>query len=520
MTRATAALGVLLLLTAACGRGEDSGAKVSTAVGSDAEWTRQVLTGEVGPDQPTQIAVDDDRIVVVTVSDEGTIAGFATDKDGRFVAGEPVATGHRPLFLGGVTRFGDDWLTLGSGGLLNDEELLFEMHAFTSPDGRTWTEVGVTGLDAPADVSALVAVDDGVVAAGSLRTAGEPASGGFRPVVWHSADGTSWSTVLLPTGNGSEGSVAAVADTGSELLAVGGIDGRGVLWSSSDGGRSWSMVEREGVPQTFSLNDIAAQDGVVVMSGAVAGGAEDGREGTPLLSRSTDGGLRWQEVSSPPPTNRVEAFATPLFGGGGNFFALTSSFIQSWAEPELCYADIELCRQGSAVTLYFSEGGDRWSRVDTSGIADDEFGEIDQVVAADDGGVHTFRRVEEGTEVSTWPAGLALPTMEEPDDPSTSANILGDDEQPVPGRRYGVPLYIHCGMDWLYLGGEPWQRTDDGSDTETGAGDEVPDHWPVAQQTIFGFATMVSDDLIEYSLTDGEVIATYAPATVEPPGCD
>ena len=73
-------------------------------------------------------------------------------------------------------------------------------------------------------------------------------------------------------------------------------------------------------------------------------------------------------------------------------------------------------------------------------------------------------------------------------------------------------------MDWLYVGGQAWQRTDDGPDTETGAGDDIPDDWPVAQQTIFGYATLVNDDLIEYSIGDGEVISTYAPATQ--PGCE
>jgi hypothetical protein len=97
---------------------------------------------------------------------------------------------------------------------------------------------------------------------------------------------------------------------------------------------------------------------------------------------------------------------------------------------------------------------------------------------------------------------------------------LADGERPEPGRRYGVPLHIHCGMDWLYVGSEPWRRTDGGPDTETGAGDQVPEDWPVAQQTIFGFATLVEDDLIEYSIGDDEVIATYALATTDPPGCD
>lgn len=148
------------------------------------------------------------------------------------------------------------------------------------------------------------------------------------------------------------------------------------------------------------------------------------------------------------------------FAGGERLFVLSYSFIDASSDPEVCYTDIELCRQVQAV------------------------------------GEH-----------------------EDPAD----VDVLAEGDVPERGRRYGVPLYIHCGMDWLYVGGEAWQRTDGGPDIETGAGDEVADDWPVAQQTIFGFATLVSDDLSEYSIGDdgdGEVIATYAPAHAPPPGCE
>ena len=75
-------------------------------------------------------------------------------------------------------------------------------------------------------------------------------------------------------------------------------------------------------------------------------------------------------------------------------------------------------------------------------------------------------------------------------------------------------------MDWLWLGGEAWQRTDTGPNVETGAGDEIDPDWPVAQQTIFGFATLTADDVVEYTLADGALIATYRPARTEPPGCE
>jgi hypothetical protein len=113
-----------------------------------------------------------------------------------------------------------------------------------------------------------------------------------------------------------------------------------------------------------------------------------------------------------------------------------------------------------------------------------------------------------------------LPTRDEPVDPSTDVVLLEDHEVPEVGRRYGVPLYIHCGMDWLDVGGEPWRRTDDGPGPHRGSGDDhSADDWPVAQETVFGFVTLRGADVLEYSIGDGDVIATYGRSEETPPGC-
>ncbi|HET6918637.1 MAG TPA: hypothetical protein VFI46_04135 [Jiangellaceae bacterium] len=204
---------MLLVGVVACGSGSGSSPNVSSGSGPSPGWAGQVLEGEQGPDQAVQIAVDGDQVVVVTVSDHGVVTGFATDDQGRFWPGEPTATGRRYLRLGGVTRFGDGWMALGSGGLPDDEELVFDVRAFSSPDGRAWSEVDAVGFEGQADVTGVAAVDDGLVGVGALRTADDPSEGGFGPVAWHSADGKGWTTMALPTGGGSEGSVQAVAVT-------------------------------------------------------------------------------------------------------------------------------------------------------------------------------------------------------------------------------------------------------------------------------------------------------------------
>ena len=90
---------MLLVGVVACGWGAVPSPNVSSGGGPGPGRAGQVLEGEQGPDQAVQIAVDGDQVVVVTVSDHG------------------VLTGHRYLRLGGVTRFGDGWMALGSGGL-------------------------------------------------------------------------------------------------------------------------------------------------------------------------------------------------------------------------------------------------------------------------------------------------------------------------------------------------------------------------------------------------------------------
>ena len=194
---------------------------------------------------------------------------------------------------------------------------------------------------------------------GTLRDPVTPANGGFRPVVWHSRDGVRWTAVrLLPSGD-IEGGVRAVAAAGDRLLAVGSAGRVAALWSSDDGGATWARTEGDALPPLASLDGVEARGDVVVLSGTVQGAGEEG--GGQVLLRSTDGGDTWQESSDPPPPNRGEGFAHPLSSGGGRFFATGHSFVEAWSSPELCYADIDVCRQDTAITLYGSDDGDSWA---------------------------------------------------------------------------------------------------------------------------------------------------------------
>jgi hypothetical protein len=515
--RGAIAAGCLLLLTAACGTetpDDPSGERRPAAQGS---WASQTLPGIAGADSPTVLTTSGDDVLVVKVSDNGMLQSNLS-VDGRpFEAGEPFATGRQYTDLAGAVRHEGGWFAIGSGGLSEvdgDEELLFEAMGLRSDDGLRWAEVAVDGFTGPADISALVESDGVLLAAGAYRDGEDPSMGGFRPMVWRSEDGATWTEVLLP-GVAADGNsyVADLAVSDGRLLAVGSTDRHGMLWISDDAGASWQASAHAAVLGSYAVSRVAADGARVALS------TMPRDEEPPAILGSADGGDTWTPAAGQPPAGDIEGYA-PLWSGGGRFFTLTSRYVEGWREPEICYADINFCRQDSSVALYASDDAKTWSRVDTTGIGIGEAGEVDEATATEDGRVLAMQVRSETVEMHVWPGGTDLPGAAEPVEPSVELTKVPKDGVLEPGVHYHAPLYVHCGMDWLYLGEQAWRRSDDGPDVETGAGDEVDEAWPVAQQTIFGFAALTDEGVVEYTIGDGEVIATYAKVEEQPPGCD
>lgn len=523
--RALAAVFVLVAL-AGCGGGDaDPPEDVrGTEPGRPAEWDAASVPLARGADTELLTAVDGDTIVLLTADDEGVVSSAVATGDGAFATGPPLETGAGYLRLGGLVRFDGAWWAAGPGGTRavpsrpDDWETTFDLHLVRSTDGLTWTEVATTGLEGPAEITGLVATDDGLVAVGHDQSGnldGGDMEAGFGPRAWRSADGTSWEAVPLAADDAEWGPSALLA-TDDGLLAVGGADDGTVAWRSDDAGRSWAEVELDGLG-TARLREVVLLGDALLAAGAGEGG-EDAPDGTPFVARSTDGGRTWAPIDVPP-AESPEAFGMPLFVAGDLVLTLVSVFFDGWEDPTACYADITQCQSDSAAVLYEGDGEGAWSRIDLAGLDLDEYEDVHGVIATDDRLV-LWSAGE--SVVRTWstPADATLPVVPEPTRDSADVRLLGDEEEPEVGVTYAVPLYVHCGMDWLYLGGEHWQRTDDGPDVETGAGQSAEDGWPVAGQTIYGFATRVEVDVVEYTIGDGEVIATYGPAREEPPGCD
>lgn len=505
---------LLPLALAACG--DESSDEPSRR--GPAEWRIEHLAGEVSVDYPTLFVTSGDDALVVMLSDDGVVQSHLSVDGAGFEAGEPLDLDEKYAALGDVVRLDDgSWLALGNAGVVEvdgDEEFTYDPLGLRSDDGLTWERVDITGFADAVEFSDIEVADGRIVAVGSYRTLANPGQGGFEARAWTSEDGRSFEEVRLPDapdyqGYDDESYAGAVVTVDGELLASGRIGDTAALWRSADGGDTWTRVEDPLLRDVYSISGLGAVGSTVVASTA----------GTDTSAiRSTDGGATWEPVESLPLEGEAEGWA-PLWSGAGQFLTLTGIDDQSWSRPEVCYADIDQCGYESQPEprVVASADGTAWTAVELpSG------GEVDEIVGTADGRLLVLAGAEDGVAVHTWPAGAELPEATEPAVPETVELVtVPEGEEPEIGVRYHAPIYVHCGMDWLWFGDATWRRTDDGPGVETGAGEEGPDGWPLAdqQQTLYGYATVLDDGTLEYSLEDGTVIATYERRSGAP-GCD
>jgi hypothetical protein len=380
--------------------------------------------------------------------------------------------------------------------------------------------VEVTGIPSPVDLTAVAAVDGALVAVGAKRNGTDSGGTRMEAAVWRSEDGASWSEVALPgvvpqPTYRHESYAGQVVVSGDRLLVGGSLEQRAALWSSADGGSAWSRVESSAVGELYSVSGLAAHGSVVLLSGTLRG-AESGSR----LLRSDDGGTTYRQAADQPGADGEGS--APLWVAAGRFVTVTEPSFETYSDPAVCYSDIRQCQDGAVADVEVarvSEDGDAWTVVDTTGLAAGD--ELVGAVGTDDGRVVLAHVKGAGLVVHSWSAGSPLPSRRPPAAPTRIELVtVAEGEDPEPGVRYHAPLFLHCGMEWLYLGNRPWQRTDGGPDVETGAGDAPDDRWPVSGQTLFGYATLGQDGVVSYTDGDGRLIATYERTGVQPPGCD
>ena len=499
-------------LVAGCG---DQSSDQPERQSGSAEWRTEHLRGEPAVDFPPLLVSDGDDALVVMLSDDGVVQSHLSVDGAEFEAGEPLDLGEKYAALGDAVRLDDgSWLALGNAGVAEvdgDEEFTYDPLGLRSDDGLTWERVDIAGFTDAVEFSDVEVVDGRIVAVGSYRTLANPGQGGFEARVWTSADGRVFDEVSLPDvpdyrGYDDESYVGDVVTVDGHLLASGRIGRTAALWRSEDGGDAWIRLDDPLLRDVYSISGLDAVGSTVVASAV-------GIDVSAI--RSTDGGATWQPVDDLPLDEEAEGWA-PLWSGADRFFTLIGIDDMSWSEPEVCYADLDQCGQDPGPRVVSSVDGVDWVAVD---LPEDE---VDEIAGTADGRLLVIAVERGGIALHSWPAGADLPRAADPALPEVAELVtLPEGEEAEVGVRYHEPMFVHCGMDWLWFGDTTWRRTDDGPGVETGAGQEAPDDWPLAeqQQTLYGYATVRSDGVLEYSLEDGTVIATYERRSGAP-GCD
>lgn len=506
--RSTAIAVPLLLILAACGAATDSPAGPAKA----GEWSVQHLKAKTGADYAPMLATRGDDTVLVTLSEDEVLTSHVSRAGGPFEVGEPLGTEAGFVDGGDVVALPDGgWLVLASGGMEQvdgDDQLRYDPLAFRSDDGLTWEPVEVTGFPDPVSISEVTVVGDVLVVSGSTRLAKDPSMGGSQAHVWTSADGSSFTQIDLPgvpqpRGWRRDSYAGATALVGDRVIVTGRSGREAAVWTSDDAGETWQRVESPALAEQYAISGVAVAGETLVASVG---------EGTAILT-SADAGETWRTADPvAEPASEDSVGYAPMWGDGSRAWTLTGIDDMSWSEPEVCYADLDQCGQAPEPSLVTSTDGSAWADVTLPGGTDG----LDEIVGTDDGRVLAVTVVAGGLDVYTLLTGTEPPPADAAAEPQRVDLIEPPKSGPEAGVRYHAPMYVHCGMDWLYLGDTVWRRTDDGPDISFA--DEQPG-WPMVGQTIYGYATQTDTDTVEYSIDGGEVIATYRRAADEPPGC-
>lgn len=459
-------------------------------------------------------ARNSDVTVVLGGGDGNELSAWFSDGGSAFTPAPIAAVFDERATVSAVTPLDNGFVAVGGG------HPSFRPAVWRSADGQAWELVETSGLDEPADLLSVVVTEDGLMAAGARRTGPDPGMGPIVPAVWTSPDAVVWTEVSSPITGSDHVWIGDLVSTDDGVAALANVPGQLGIWHSSDGGGSWTpaaMADSGGLG-VVAVNALAPNGSTLLGFGT----AGEDMQGDPVVVRSDDGGRTFTvtalELSIEP---GLEGSNGRTDFAGGAWWAISFRFVDAFSNPDVCYRDPVDCEEGSGGSVLFhSSDGVEWSEVDLAAMGLDRFSQLNAVIDTPQGA--TVLSTGEQVTAWTWRGGTAAPpavaTWEPPEIETPLVTYGGTIET---GVTYRYPLYIHCGMDYLAeLNGRFWYLNEADATPETGAGDSPPASWPVAQQTIFGYVTLTDDSTIEYSIGDGEVIATYSPSEVEPPRCD
>ncbi|HUB21858.1 MAG TPA: serine/threonine-protein kinase [Streptosporangiaceae bacterium] len=151
----------------------------------------------------------------------------------------------------------------------------------------TWTRAhDVTDASGSSQVLAVAAGPHGFISAGSHDG---------QPAVWTTADGSSWTTIVLPLAAGSSGVLQQIAIDGHRVVALGTRTAAGTTTPlaevSADGGRTWRQVPLSGPGADVAVTALTADSGG--FAAAVQAGAPGQQQVT--IWTSADG-ASWRQA--------------------------------------------------------------------------------------------------------------------------------------------------------------------------------------------------------------------------------
>lgn len=475
-------------------------------------WERVEL-GEAPIDsQPAVVALEETTVVLSRGSD-ATLESWVSSDGATYeqsATGSPVGTS---VMLSAAASGARGLLAVGV-----DYETFLPV-VWGSDDGRAWERLETGGLDRAADITVLVGTSGGFVAGGAFRVGRDPGSGPFAPALWRSLDGDSWEPIELAAAR--EGYVSGIVTAGDRFVVAGASGRNAVVWSSDDAGATWSRSRpgplRKSGPASFT-SIASSPDGSTIV--AVGGAADETRGDVPFVLVSRDRGESWQRAELD------GALWEGMLGGGivtateQDFFFIGGRFFTTFSDPDRCYAQPETCETGTAVVLR-SADGERWEELDLGALNTGDFFRPLRV-ARDHTGALLLVGAGEQLELHRWSGSDGPPSLPPPAPlPPPEIPLATYETELELGVTYRYPLYIHCGMRVLGSFNEQFWYLDetDGPNPETGSTAPVPEEWPTAGQSILGHITLTSEKTIDYSLPNGEIIATYTPSDEQPPGC-
>ena len=286
-------------------------------------WT-QASDGTVGPPQQTTLP-DSARLAGLAAHDKTLLAyGQTSGGNSDFATvwrssdGKTFTPTGRHTFqkvgrytyssINGLHRFGSTWFAVGERSVNGDANV--SALVATSNDGKTWRagkpariltkskgdEVwyDVTDLDGDHDrrrsMSDITRTSRDYLAAGWSEE-----NGPKQATVWHSGDGRTWRSSVIGARGFARSGLSGATSIGDRTVLSGWVGRRGqtktlpYVWSSGDGGKSWSgrVVGRLG----DTAEELVATDTHFVLASSVEGDISH-----PVVQQSVDG-TTWAPVA-------------------------------------------------------------------------------------------------------------------------------------------------------------------------------------------------------------------------------